>query len=120
VTFSIRQQRQRGIRDRCRDPEAVFGAVVRFCGMVFDAARVRKAVAFSDFAELKRQEQANGFRERSTAAPGRFFRSGQVGSWRRELSPALAQRLIAAHGDTMRRFGYLEENLSERGVSHAH
>jgi len=95
-----------------RDPEAIFGAVVRFCGLVFDAVRVRKAVAFSDFAELRRQEQANGFREHSTAAPGRFFRSGQVGSWRRELPPELARRLLAAHGGTMRRFGYGDENGS--------
>ena len=99
--------------DLRRDPEAIFGAVVRFCGLVFDAARVRKAVAFSDFAELKRQEQEKGFGEHSTAAPGRFFRSGQVGSWRQELSLDLARRLIAAHGETMRRFGYLDENVLE-------
>lgn len=102
--------------DLRRDPEAIFGAVVRFCGMVFDAARVRKAVAFSDFAELQRQEQAMGFHERSVVAPGKFFRRGQVGSWRQELSPDLAQRLIAAHGDTMRRFRYLDENFLEHPI----
>jgi len=97
--------------DLRRDPETVFGAVVRFCGLADDAARVRKAVAFSDFAELQRQEQAQGFRERSAAAPGIFFRRGQVGSWREELPPDLAQRIITTHGKMMRRFGYLDDNL---------
>jgi len=90
-------------------PEAVFGDVIRFCDLPWDAARVRKAVAFSDFAELQKQERAKGFNERSTAAPGPFFRRGKAGGWRDELPSALAQRLIEAHGETMRRFGYLEE-----------
>jgi aryl sulfotransferase len=97
--------------DLRRDPETVFGAVVRFCGWAEDAARVRKAVAFSDFAELQRQEQAQGFRERSVAASGSFFRRGQVGSWREELPFELARRIITAHSDMMRRFGYLDDDL---------
>jgi len=95
--------------DLHRDPEAVFGAIVRFCGLPDDAGRVRKAVAFSDFSELRRQEQTNGFREHSSSAPGRFFRSGRTGSWRGELPPELFRRILADHGETMRRFGYGEE-----------
>jgi aryl sulfotransferase len=91
-------------------PETVFGEVVRFIGLPFDAARLRKAVAFSDFSELQRQEEADGFRERSVNAPGPFFRRGQVGSWREELPPELVQRMVAAHGETMQRFGYLGEH----------
>lgn len=95
--------------DLRRDPETVFGAVVRFCGLPWDATRVRHAVAFSDFSELQRQEQTQGFRERSVAASGAFFRRGQVGAWREELPPDLARRLIETHGETMRRFGYGEQ-----------
>jgi hypothetical protein len=87
-------------------PEATFGEVVRFCGLPLDAARVGKAVAFSDFSELQRQERETGFRERSSRAPGPFFRCGRAGNWREELSAEQARRLIAAHGETMARFGY--------------
>ena len=96
--------------DLHRDPEQVFGEVVRFCDLPYDEARVHKAVAFSDFSELQRQEQTQGFRERSVQATGPFFRRGQVGAWREELPVELAQRLIETHGETMRRFSYLSEN----------
>lgn len=94
--------------DLRHDAEATFGAVVRFCGLPYDEARVRKAVAFSDFGELQRQEQEKGFRERSAQTPA-FFRSGRADAWRKELPMELAKRLIETHGETMKRFGYLDE-----------
>jgi hypothetical protein len=96
--------------DLKRDPEHFFGEVVRFCRLPWDAERVSRAVAFSDFSELQRQESAKGFNERSPKAPGLFFRRGEAGAWREELPVHLVQRLIDAHGETMRRFGYLDEN----------
>ena len=92
--------------DLRRDPVQTFGDVVRFCGLPLDEACARKAIAFSDFSELQRQERAKGFRERSVNAPGLFFRRGQVGAWREELSIGLARRLIETQGETMGRFGY--------------
>lgn len=88
------------------DPVGIFGRVVTSCGLDYDEDQVKKAVAFSAFAELQRQEASAGFRERSTAAPGAFFRRGEVGSWRDELPGQLAERLTAAHHETMERFGY--------------
>jgi aryl sulfotransferase len=88
------------------DPRRVFGGVVTFCGLDYDEDRVKNAVAFSSFAELQRQEASAGFGERSTAAPGGFFRRGEAGSWRDELPDQLAERLTAAHHETMERFGY--------------
>jgi aryl sulfotransferase len=76
------------------------------CGLGYDPDLVKKAVAFSSFGELRRQEASAGFGERSPAAPGGFFRRGEVGSWRDELPGQLAERLTAAHHETMRRFGY--------------
>jgi hypothetical protein len=96
--------------DLRRAPETFFGGVVRFCGLPEDEERIRKAVAFSDFSELQRQENAKGFKERSSKSPGLFFRRGQSGAWREELPAHLAQRLIDTFGETMRRFGYLDEN----------
>ena len=96
--------------DLKHDAEGFFGQVVRFCGLPWDAERVKRAVAFSDFSELQRQEKANDFRERPPKARGAFFRKGQAGSWREELPAHLVQRLIDVHGESMRRFGYLDEN----------
>jgi aryl sulfotransferase len=92
--------------DLSADPRGSFGGVVKFCGLDYDEDRVAKAVAFSSFAELRRQEAAAGFRERSAASGGPFFRRGQSGSWRDELPPHLAERLASAHRPTMDRFGY--------------
>jgi hypothetical protein len=50
--------------DLLKNPVEVFGGVVRFCGLSYDENRVCKAVAFSSFEELQRQERASGFRER--------------------------------------------------------
>jgi len=88
------------------DPCHVFGGVVTSCGLDYDEDRVKNAVAFSSFAVLQRQEASAGFQERSTAAPGGFFRRGEVGSWCDELPGHLAERLTAAHRETMERFGY--------------
>jgi aryl sulfotransferase len=96
--------------DLRRDPETVFGGVVRFCGLPWDARRLRKAVTFSDFSELRQQEQTHGFRERPLRSSAPFFRGGQSGAWRDQLPPELAVQLIHAHRASMRRFGYLDEN----------
>jgi aryl sulfotransferase len=96
--------------DLRRDPEAVFGGVVRFCGLPWDAARMRKAVTFSAFSGLRDQEQTHGFRERPLRSSGPFFRGGKSGSWRDELPLNLAEQLIQTHGASMRRFGYLDAN----------
>jgi aryl sulfotransferase len=88
------------------DPCRAFGDVVTFCGLDYDEERVKQAVAFSSLAELQRQEASAGFGERSMAAPGGFFRRGEVGSWCDELPGHLAERLTAAHRETMERFGY--------------
>jgi len=96
--------------DLFQKPESAFSEVVHFCGLPYEETRVRKAVAFSDFSELRCQEKNNGFREGSVQASAPFFRRGQAGAWREELPLELAERLIAAHGEMMKRFGYLDEN----------
>jgi len=88
------------------DPVQAFSAVLGACGVEVVQARVARAVEFSTFAELRRQEAGGGFRERSMAAAEPFFRRGEVGSWRQELSDELVARLVEALGPTMARFGY--------------
>lgn len=96
--------------DLLRDTQKYFGEVVRFCGLEYKEKRLQQAVLFSDFQELQLQEREKGFKERSTVAPEAFFRKGKTGGWRQELSGVLVKRIIEVNGETMRRFGYLDEN----------
>jgi aryl sulfotransferase len=95
--------------DLLRNPEIMFREIVNFCGLPYDETRINKAVAFSNFSELQRQEKEKGFRERSVVAPGPFFRRGQAGSWREELNEELASHIISRHKEIMHRFGYLTD-----------
>jgi len=93
-----------------RDTTRFFGEAVRFCGVTLDAARLEKAITFSSFGELQQQEQEKGFRERAPKSSGAFFRGGRTGGWRDELTPEQIQKIIAVNGETMQRFGYLDEH----------
>lgn len=95
--------------DMKQQPLETFTQAARFAGLPDDAARVRKALAFSDFKELQRQEQESGFKERPPKAK-RFFREGGWGVWRQEMTPEQAARLIREHQEVMQRFGYLTED----------
>ena len=57
----------------------ILAELAAFCGLHVDAARVSKAVAYSSFGELRRQELDSGFRERPPAARDRVLqaRSGR-------------------------------------------
>ncbi len=88
-------------------PEATFTTAVRFLGLPDQPERIRKAIEFSRFEELQKQEQAGGFRERLPKAKA-FFRKGSIGSWRDALTPEQAARVIADHTDVMRQYGYLD------------
>ena len=89
------------------DTLATFWGALRFAGVNVDHRDVERAVHFSSFRELKRQEQESGFRERSPAAASPFFRRGEIGSWREELTEAQADRIVSQHGEMMARLGYL-------------
>lgn len=88
-------------------PLAGFTRLAAFAGLPQDTGTVEKAIAHSAFAELHRQEQQGGFRERPGSAVAPFFRKGRVGSWRDELGTSQVRQLLDGHGSMMRRLGYL-------------
>jgi hypothetical protein len=88
-------------------PEATFGAVIRFLGQNPPEDRLKRAIRFSAFAELRAQEQAKGFKERPAESTAPFFGTGQPGHWRTVLTPAQQARIEADHAAVMRRYGYL-------------
>lgn len=98
--------------DLCSRPVEEFATAVRFLGLGEDRDRVERATVFSSFEVLQKQEQQEGFREKPAGAIS-FFRSGQVGTWRKFLTNRQIERLVGDHGAVMDRLGY----LSESGVS---
>jgi len=91
--------------DLSQAPQQTVAGIAAFLGLPAPADRIRRAVEFSTFGELRRQEQKRGFRERS-AKSTEFFRAGEVGQGQRLLPPALVDSLHAQHHEQMARFGY--------------
>ncbi|HUE10897.1 MAG TPA: sulfotransferase domain-containing protein [Steroidobacteraceae bacterium] len=92
--------------DMQADTIATFRRALDFAGFPASDDDIRRAVAFADFAELKSQEQAKGFRDGPMRPGGLFFRRGKAGGWRDELTAAQVARIEAAHAPMMRRLGY--------------
>lgn len=92
--------------DMKADSIGTFTRALKFAGEPASDRNIRRAVAFADFAELRRQERENGFRESPQRPGGPFFRRGEAGGWRDELSVQQVARIEAAHAPMMRRLGY--------------
>jgi len=88
------------------DTVGKFTEVIRFCGLEKDPERISRAVTFSRFEQVQKQEKEKGFGEKMPHAQS-FFRQGVVGNWRQVLSPELVTKIIADHGPVMTRLGYL-------------
>jgi len=94
--------------DMLSQPEKEFSKVVEHFGMTVDPERLDRAIRFSSFNVLKKQEEEEGFGERAQKSES-FFTKGQSGHWKDELPPELADTIIKANRQTMKRFGYLDE-----------
>jgi hypothetical protein len=88
-------------------PLKAFGALIEFLGLPKEMDRLKRAVRFSDFDELKRQEQSTRFVESRPDGKTPFFRDGRSGQWREVLTEAQINRLVEAHRPTLIAMGYL-------------
>lgn len=95
--------------DMKQKPMETFEKAVKFSGLEYGREDILKALELSSFEELQHQEKEGGFKEKSPASK-MFFRKGEVGSWREELSESQAKRIIDDHRIVMQRFGYLGTN----------
>ena len=86
--------------------ETLHGAAM-FLGIPTDEIRIREAFASTAFERLQAQEAVGGFRERHRHT-GVFFRRGESGAWRDELSDAQVARVVSDHAPMMRQLGYLD------------
>ncbi|MGF1641272.1 MAG: sulfotransferase domain-containing protein [Rhodospirillales bacterium] len=92
--------------DMTRSPTRTFGGVLDFLKVARDRERLKRAIRHSSFNVLSGQERQSGFVERSRTAE-RFFRKGEVGGWRRELTPAQVDFIVQHHREAMTSMGYL-------------
>jgi len=90
-------------------PLEIFEKAVQFAGLSHSPEQIQKAIDFSAFDVVQQQEATEGFQENSPS-PSRFFRKGQAGAWREELSENQVHRIVQDHREVMCRFGYLDEN----------
>jgi hypothetical protein len=94
--------------DMIADPASSFSAALKRMGVPVEPDRLARAIEFSSFDQLRSQEEAHGFIEKSRHAE-RFFRAGTAGQWRETLAPDIVARIREKHGSVMRKFGYLDE-----------
>jgi hypothetical protein len=88
-------------------PVETFRAAMQFAGRSVSRSDAERAVEFAGFGRLQEQERERGFAEWRERRDGRrFFRRGESGGWRRELTADQVRRIEAAHGPMMARFGY--------------
>ncbi len=85
-------------------------------GLPVEPERVKKAIRFSAFRELKSQEDKGGFVEARPDSEAKFFRAGEAGGWRKALSEQQAAQLIEAHRETLLEFGSLATNDKPRSL----
>ncbi len=92
--------------DMSRRPLKAFGGIADHIGLPYDRAGLRRAIRFSSFETMTKQERDHGFVER-LRNDAQFFRKGQIGEWRNVLTQDQVDRVVEAHQDMMREFGYI-------------
>ncbi|NJK85140.1 MAG: sulfotransferase domain-containing protein [Bacteroidales bacterium] len=92
--------------DMLENPFKEFKKAVEFAGIDTCEEKIQKAIAFSSFDNLKKQEQEKGFKEKAARSES-FFRKGKSGDWKNTLTKNQIKRIVKDHGRMMKRFGYL-------------
>jgi hypothetical protein len=91
--------------DMLNNPIKTFGGLSQFLGLTPPRKRLERAIERASFKTLRRQEDEQGFKEKSPFAQ-KFFRDGRAGQWRELLTPAQIDKVASAHKEQMQRFGY--------------
>lgn len=83
-----------------------FKSIIKFLGLPNSDEQIKKAIEFSSFEILKKQEEKNGFNEKSMKTKY-FFRKGKINEWKKKLKTRQIQKIINTHEKIMKQFGYL-------------
>jgi hypothetical protein len=103
--------------DMKSDPINTFSEILIHAGIKPNKKRVEKAIELVSLANLKKQEDAKGFRESSPFAKNKFFGEGKSGGWQDKLTPNQIHRVEKNCQSMMKRFGYDKSNMLKRRVA---
>lgn len=92
--------------DMLDKPLKAFGQMAKLLGLGKDKTGIKRAIRFSSFAELKKQETGEGFIERSQNSKF-FFRKGKKNQWVTELNDTQVERIVDRHREQMQKFKYI-------------
>jgi len=92
--------------DLSNNPEKHFGQIISVLGFEFDSERLKRAIKFSSFNELSKQEKQLGFVEKPSTADENFFRNGETNNWKRHLNSSQRKHLEQMQGEMMQKLGY--------------
>ncbi|MEH6528067.1 MAG: sulfotransferase domain-containing protein [Sneathiella sp.] len=106
LPFSQRHFHLMRYEDMLDKPEETFGGLARFLGLNPPEERLARAIEFSSFKNVQKQEEEKGFNEQSKKND-RFFRVGKSGQWKDVLTDKQVDKIVKYHYDTMKQFGYL-------------
>jgi hypothetical protein len=84
-----------------------FTDIVNFIGMNYSTEEIITALELCEFSKLKKQEEADGFVGKLSAAKS-FFRKGKIGSWREELTNNQVKRIIKDQYLVMKQYQYID------------
>lgn len=94
--------------DMLERPVETFSAIANHILMPHTPEQLQRAIDLAGFDRLRAAEAKVEFTERSPSGEA-FFRAGRAGQWRDVLTEDQVNRIIDAHGEVMRRFGYLPQ-----------
>jgi hypothetical protein len=101
--------------DLRRNTPGTLRAIVDFLGVSPEPERISTAIRNNGVAEMRAKELTT---PQKTSREGKFVREGASGGWKKNLTPAQAERIDRAMPDEMRRLGYprTEEALAGAGA----
>ena len=102
--------------DMLDQPLETFTRVATLLGLGDDRPRIERAVRFSSFSELRKQEIELGFIEKSLHSDY-FFRAGRKNQWAEQLSTEQIASITTQHRVQMERFNYIPMKYSQESVN---
>ena len=96
--------------DMKSDTFRTFDQALHFLGLEYSREEIEKALYFSRFEELQKQEQQEGFGEKNPKAES-FFRKGALNDWKNVLTKEQIEAILQEHEQVMQEFGYMRDKL---------